>query len=464
MRRKVSAVTDLILTPNRFMKSQRQLRSDVSHIWKAALQAADPAAAVRRFVKKDGDDLSVGGRHFHLDRAKRVWVLGAGKAAAPMAQALERILGGRLSGGVLVTRYGHGLPLRRLEIIEAGHPLPDGNSVSAAERIMRLAEKEIRSDDLVFWLISGGGSALVTAPASGIALDDKLACTKLLLNCGATIHETNAIRKHLSRFKGGGLARLLATVPTVSLILSDVVGDELDSIASGPLVPDSTTFRECDEILCRLRIRDLVPPAVRKRIEAGAAGKIPENPKPGDPIFRRKLNVIVGSNAQACGAAARSARRLGYHTLVATSRLEGDTGEAARFHVSILWEILTEGRPLRRPACLISGGETTVRVVGNGSGGRNQEFALHCVRALARFPAPCVIAALATDGTDGPTDAAGALADNTTLARSLRFGANFLSECLADNNSHVFFKRLGDLIVTGPTRTNVMDLHFLLLG
>jgi hydroxypyruvate reductase len=446
------------------MKSQRRLRSDVACIWTAALRAVDPAAAVRKFVKRDRHELIIGRRRFDLDNANRIWILGAGKAAAPMAQALEKILGDRLTGGVLVTRYGHGLPLHKLELIEAGHPFPDENSVAAAARIVQMARNEITPGDLVFWLVSGGGSALMAAPAPGISWEDKLACTRILLNCGATIRETNAIRKHLSSVKGGGLARLLAPVPVISLVLSDVVGDALDSIASGPLAPDTTTFDECAEILRKLRIEDLVPSAVKHRIEAGASGKIPENPKPGDPIFRKKLSVIVGSNAQACGAAARTARRLGYRTMVITSRLEGDTSEAARFHMSILQEIVAEGRPLRRPACLISGGETTVRVVGNGRGGRNQEFALQCVRSLAHLSAPVVVAALATDGTDGPTDAAGALADNTTLARSLRFGANFLSDCLADNNSYEFFAHLGDQIMTGPTRTNVMDLKFLLVG
>ncbi|MBZ5499038.1 MAG: glycerate kinase [Acidobacteriia bacterium] len=446
------------------MSGQHQLRSDAACIWTAALRAVDPAAAVRRFVSRTGSELAVGERRFDLDKVKHVWVLGAGKAAAPMAQALEKILAGRLTGGVLVTRYGHSLPLKKLELMEAGHPLPDANSVAAGARIAHMAESQITPRDLVFCLLSGGGSALLAAPAPGITWEEKLLCTRLLLNSGATIRETNAIRKHISSLKGGGLARLLASVPVISLILSDVVGDELDSIASGPLVPDTTTFLQCEEILRKLQIEDLVPPAVRKRLKAGAGGRIPENPRPGDPIFRRKIHLIVGSNAQACGAAARTARRLGYHALVLTSRLEGDTGEAARFHLSILREIVAEGRPLRRPACLISGGETTVRVLGKGSGGRNQEFSLHCVRGLAHLPAPCVAASLATDGTDGPTDAAGALVDNTALARSLRFGAAFFADCLNDNNSYEFFRRLGDLIVTGPTRTNVMDLHMLLVG
>jgi len=446
------------------MKSQRQLRSDVARIWAAALRAVDPAAAVRRHVQRKGSRLLVGRQCFDLDRIRRVWALGAGKAAAPMAGALERILGDRLAGGLVVTRYGHGLPLRRLGLIEAGHPLPDTNSVEAAARIMRLAETEITSQDLVFWLLSGGGSALLAAPAPGITLEDKLACTRLLLKCGATIGETNAIRKHLSCVKGGQLARLLPGVPVLSLILSDVVGDEPDCIASGPMVADTTTFGNCAEILRKLRIEESVPEAVKKRLEAGVSGRIPETPKPGDRIFRRKAHILVGSNAQACGAAARAARRLGYHTQVLTSRLEGDTREAAGFHLAIAHEIAAEDRPLRRPACLISGGETTVRVTGSGRGGRNQEFALHCVRGLAYLPAPCVAASLATDGTDGPTEAAGALADNSTLARSLKYGASFLPDCMSGNDSHEFFRRLGDLIVTGPTLTNVMDLHFFLIG
>jgi glycerate 2-kinase len=446
------------------MKSRRRLRSDVARIWSAALHAVEPAAAVSRQVKRSGSELLVGRQRIDLDKARNIWVLGAGKAAAPMAQALERILGERLTGGLLVTRYGHGLRLRKLELLEAGHPLPDANSVAAGARIARLAESQITSKDLVFCLLSGGGSALLVSPAPGITLEDKLACTRLLMSSGATIQEMNAIRKHLSTLKGGGLARLLAGVPVMSLILSDVVGDDLDAIASGPLVPDTTTFRECREILRRFELEGRVPPAVKRRLEEGASGRIPENPKPGNSIFQKKTHLIVGCNAQACSAAAHAARRLGYHTLVLTSQLVGDTAEAARFHLSVLEEIAARDRPLHRPACLISGGETTVRVTGKGRGGRNQEFALQCVRGCARLPVPCMLASLATDGTDGPTDAAGALVDSTTLARALRIGPDFLADCLGNNNSYEFFKRVGDQIVTGPTRTNVMDLHILLIG
>ncbi len=446
------------------MKSVRALRADAPHIWSAALRAVDPEVAVRRFARRKGSLLSIGGRTFDLDAVEHVWALGAGKAAAPMGRAVERILGRYLTGGILVTKYGHGMPLKRLEVVEAGHPLPDRQGLMAGERIARLAREEIGPRDLVISLFSGGGSALLVAPASGISLEDKLACTNVLLKAGANIRELNAIRKHLSKLKGGGLARLLRRTRTFSLILSDVVGDALDTIASGPLVPDPTTYRDCLEILERLRVMDQIPIAARRRLESGQAGRIPETPKQGDPVFRSKQSVIVGSNAQACAAAASAARRLGYHTMILTTQLEGDTAGAAAFHGNVAREIAVYGRPLRRPACILSGGETTVLVTGSGKGGRNQEFVLTCAGGLAQLPAPCLVASLGTDGTDGPTDAAGALADNSTLARSIKFGARFLEQSLRNNDSYNFFRKLGDLIVTGPTRTNVMDLHIVLIG
>lgn len=446
------------------MKSQRSLRSDAARIWSASIRAVEPEAAIRRFVARRGNNLRVGDQMLDLRRTGQVWILGAGKAAAPMARALEGILGEHLTGGLVVTKYGHGLALERTELLEAGHPLPDSNSVAAATRVESLINSQIGPRDLVLGLLSGGGSSLLAAPAGGVTFAEKLECTRLLLNAGASIHEMNAVRKHLSRVKGGGLARLLGKTRVVTLVLSDVVGDDLDTIASGPLVPDRTTFGQCLDILERLGITDEVPGAVKRRLDAGARGEIPETPKPGDPVFSRSRTVIVGNNALACSAAAREARRLGYHTMILTSSLAGDTGAAAALHMSVAFEVAHHGRPVRHPACIISGGETTIRVTGHGKGGRNQEFALHCVRALARIPAACLVASIGTDGTDGPTDAAGAVADNTTLARSLKSGADFLERCLRNNDSYEFFRRAGGLIITGPTRTNVMDLHIILIG
>jgi len=446
------------------MKSCRVLRSDAARIWGAALRSADPEAAVHKLVSRKDLRLTIGTRQLDLGNYDHVWVLGAGKAAAPMARAVEKILGNRLTGGILVTKYGHAAPLKTLEIIEAGHPLPDRSGLAAGERIREFAGTRIGPRDLVLCLFSGGGSALLVSPAPGITLEDKLASTSVLLKAGASIHELNAVRKHLSTLKGGGLARLLGRTAAISLLLSDVVGDDPDTIASGPLVPDTTTYRNCLDILERLRVADQIPAAVLRRFEAGLTGEHPETPKPGNPAFREKVSVLIGSNSQALTSAAAAARHLGYHTMVLTSRLVGDTTEAARFHMSIAQEVVSLGRPVRRPACILSGGETTVRVTGGGTGGRNQEFAMQCVRDLARLPAPCLVGSIGTDGTDGPTDAAGAVADNSTLSRSIKFGSDFLSHSLLNNDSYGFFKKLGDLIITGPTRTNVMDLHVILIG
>ena len=446
------------------MKSQRRLRQDAARIWNAALRAVDPESAIRKMVKREGSTLRIQGTPFDLKKTGKVWILGAGKAAAPMGRAAERILGRYLSGGILATKYGHSLPLKTLDIVEAGHPLPDVNSIASAERMLGLAKTGIKPEDLVLCLLSGGASSLLVSPAEGVTLQDKLACTRILLENGADIYELNAVRKHLSRIKGGGLARLLAPARIVVLILSDVVGDDPGTIASGPLAPDSTTFGGCMETFRKLGVLDRIPPAVRLRFELGAAGQIEETPKEGDRVFREIESFIIGSNSQACTAAAQTAKRLGYHAQVLTSRLEGDTGEAARFHMSVAAEIAARQRPVRRPACVISGGETTVKLRGTGKGGRNQEFALHCVRPLAGLTAPCLVASLGTDGTDGPTEAAGAVADNSTLTRCIKYGARFLEESLGDNDSYTFFNRLGDLIVTGPTRTNVMDLHVVLVG
>jgi glycerate 2-kinase len=446
------------------VKSPRLLRSDATRIWSAALRAVDPEPAIRKVLKRNHSILDIGGKHFDLGKIRKLWVLGAGKAVAPMGRAVEKFLGKNIAGGVLVTKYGCGLPLKQLDVIEAGHPLPDSNSVASAMRMMALAKTRIGPDDLVLYLLSGGASSLLVSPADGISLEDKVECTRLLLNSGADIHELNAVRKHLSTIKGGGLARLLSPARTVALVLSDVVGDDPGTIGSGPLAPDSTTFGDCLEILQRHRLLDRVPAAARQRLESGAEGLIEETPKRLDPVFRGIEHVFIGHNAQACKAAAQTARRLGYRAMILTSRLEGDNGEAARFHMSIAGEIALQNRPVRRPACLISGGETTVRVTGEGKGGRNQEFVLRCVRPLSTLPTPCAVASLGTDGTDGPTDAAGAIADNSSLTRSLKYGTRFLDESLAENDSYTFFKRLDDLILTGPTRTNVMDLHLILLG
>jgi glycerate 2-kinase len=387
--------------------------------------------------------------------------VGGGKADAPMARALEAILGDRITAGVISVKHGHALPLRRIEVHEAGHPIPDAAGQAAAERILELAASAGRGD-LVVCLISGGGSALLPAPVHGLGLPEKMAATDLLLRSGATIQEINAVRKHLSRLKGGRLAQVAAPAQVVVLILSDVLGNPLDAIASGPAVPDPTTFADALEIVQRYGLASRFPPAALAYLQRGARGEEPETPKPGDPVFRRVHTVVIGSNEHAARAAVRAARRLGYRTMLLTTFLEGEAREAGRVVAAIARGVGEAGIPLVPPACVIAGGETTVTVRGDGKGGRCQEFTLAAARAIRGRPG-LLVAAFGTDGTDGPTDAAGAMADGATVERALALGLD-PAAALERNDAYSFFAALGDLYVTGPTRTNVNDLYVTLVA
>jgi hydroxypyruvate reductase len=335
--------------------------------------------------------------------------------------------------------------------------------LEAAGEVVALA-RELGRDDLLLVLLSGGASALLPSPAAGITLEDKARTTTLLLRAGATIHETNVVRKHLSWLKGGGLARAAAPARVVTLVLSDVVGDDLSTIASGPTVPDPTTFSDALEVLGRRGILDGVPASVRARLQAGARGELPETPKPGEAAFRRVATRIVGSNRLSVEAAAREARRQGLRPLVLTTRLEGEAREAARVLVAVLRECVESARPAAPPLCLLAGGETTVTVRGDGQGGRNQELAVAAALALDAFPVPAVVASLATDGVDGASDAAGGIADDTTVSRAAALGLAPAAAFLAASDTRNYLGPLGDLVVTGPTGTNVVDLVILLAG
>jgi hydroxypyruvate reductase len=402
-----------------------------------------------------------GRRRYRLDAFRDIYVLGAGKASATMAVAVERLLRRRIRGGLINTKYGHLARLRRLELNECGHPVPDENGVRGAERIAAVA-RQAGAEDLILCLISGGASALMPLPAAPLTLAEKQSATKLLLACGANIHEMNAVRKHLSAVKGGQLARLASPAAVLALMLSDVIGDDLDVIGSGPTAPDRSTFAAAYGILEKYGLVERVPASVRQRLEAGLSGAIPETPKPGDAVFERTQNLLVGSNRLAVDAAAGAARKLGYNTLVLSTMIEGETREVARMHAAIAKEILHSRRPLKPPACVISGGETTVTLRGDGLGGRNQEFVLAAALNLAGC-APVVVLSGGTDGTDGPTDAAGAIADGATLERAARLGLD-ARRYLDRNDSYRFFQPLGDLLLTGPTGTNVMDVRLMLVG
>ena len=413
----------------------RSLRRDALAIFRAGLAAADPVAAVQSHLS-----------HLKATRYKRIFVVGAGKASARMAVAIERHLGRAITAGLINVKDGHIAKLRRIEQNECGHPVPDSRGIAGGKRIAEIA-RGAGKQDLVICLISGGASALLPLPAPPLTLADKQETTRAMLACGATIHEMNTVRKHLSAIKGGQLARMAAPAAVECFILSDVVGDDLSVVGSGPTVPDPSTYADAIAILDKFEIRGRVPRAVREHLENGDAGKIEETPKQLTNVSNR----IVGSNRLAMRAASAKARGLGYRTLVLSSQIEGETRDVARVHSAIAKE---------HHGCIRSGGETTVTIRGNGLGGRNQEFVLQAALDLAGMDGVVVLSA-GTDGTDGPTDAAGAIADGNTIARADHFGMD-AQQFLAANDSYRFFEPLGDLVKTGPTGTNVMDLRIIL--
>lgn len=444
-----------------FSAELKAMRRHAREVFRAGLAAVDPCAAVLRHVILDENVLHIGEHRFELQDIQRILVVGAGKAGAPMALALERLLGDRIGDGVIVVKEGHALSLERIRTHEAGHPVPDQRGVAGAEAMISLVSG-CGARDLVLCLISGGGSALLVSPVQGVTLADKQAVTRLLLASGANIHETNTVRKHLSRVKGGGLARLAHPATVVSLILSDVVGDDLNVIASGPAVPDTSTFRDALSILERYGLWEQVPPSVKNRIRAGLNGEVGDTPKAGDAVFDRCHYQLIGTNLQVLEAAARQARQLGYRCLILSSSIEGEAREAAKVLAAVAREIRRSGNPLAPPACVLCGGETTVSIRGDGKGGRNQEFALAAV-SLLEGCGGVVILASGTDGTDGPTDAAGAIADSMSMVRARAAGMDPL-DYLDRNDAYHFFQKLDDLVITGPTRTNVMDVYLALIA
>ncbi|HDT13054.1 MAG TPA: glycerate kinase [Candidatus Aminicenantes bacterium] len=437
---------------------------DAEAIWRAALAAVDPWNLVRAGVDRRGDVIRVQDREYDLSAYERVFIISFGKAGAAMGEALAEILDERLTSGLVVVPWPVGQEASRLEYLEAAHPVPDARSVEAARRVIEVAERA-GEKDLLFVCISGGGSSLLTLPAESVALDKKRRLTEDLLRAGATINELNVVRKHLSGIKGGQLARAAYPATVVTLAISDVVGDDLGTIASGPTHWDASTFADARSILECYGLWDGASALVRARIEDGQAGRVPETLKEGDPVFGRVATLVVGDNMTALRAAKHEAEKRGFEAIFLSSSDSGEARRTAAGYAAFVTELACSASSLPRPLCLLAGGELTVTVKGRGRGGRNTEFVLAAIVDLDKAGISgldWLILSLGTDGIDGPTDAAGAWADPKTIRTARALGLN-PADYLEDNDSYGFFKQTGNLIVTGPTGTNVMDLRLFLL-
>jgi hydroxypyruvate reductase len=425
------------------------------------LESVDPFRLLREQVRREENRLWIQGDIYDLGRYERVFVVGGGKASGRMAEAVEEILGETLTAGIVVVKDGHAVPTRKVRLVEASHPLPDERGGEGTREILALVEGAT-SRDLVLCLLSGGASALLELPPPGVSLEDLRRLNGLLLRSGATIQEINALRKHLSRIKGGQLAHRVSPATLITLVLSDVVGDPLDVIGSGPTVPDTATFQDAMRVIERYDLLEETPPSILRYLEEGGKGKVPETPKEGEPFFSRGRVYILGNNATAVRAAEEQARKLGFRSLLLTTYLEGEAREVGRVLAAVAREVRTTGNPVEPPACLLAGGETTVTLRGEGMGGRNQELALSAALSLAALPG-ILLLSFGTDGGDGPTPAAGAFVDGETVRQGEERGLS-AGEHLERNDSYPFFKALDSLIITGPTYTNVNDLVLILVS
>lgn len=427
------------------------MQRDLRKILDAGIAAADPYDAVRRYLEVEGNRISAGGETFE---AERIFILSAGKAAGPMARAAAELLGEKLAGGMLVTKDDHDAGPESLETFFASHPEPDERGVEAARKAEELVES-LEEGDLLLALISGGASALLADPTPPLEIEDLKRFTSDLLKSGADIEEINAVRKHVSVLKGGGLVELAHPSPTVALLLSDVVGDDPSSIASGLTTPDPTTLEQAWEVLRRYEIQP--PESVAEHLENAG-----ETPKPGDRLFDGVVNVICGGGRLSCEAAAEKARELGYEPLMLSTLVTGDAVEAGTMYAAVIREVLESGNPIAPPCAIVSGGEATVTVRGDGTGGPNQEFLLALAVQLDGVEGWSAIAA-DTDGNDGPTDAAGGMVDGST-ARKIRDKGMDPAETLENNDAYTVLETVDALVVTGPTGTNVNDLRVALVS
>ena len=434
---------------------------DAHQIINAAINAVKPDLLIRRRVKLKDSLLHIGREKFQLSDFEKIFIIGAGKASAFMAREMEELLGQHLFYGVVSVKYGHSAPCRKIRILEAGHPVIDKNSLAATRDILEVAQ-QAGEKDLVLCLLSGGGSALLEQIPPNFSLPELQKVFELLLGCGANIEEINTVRKHLSLVKGGQLARAIAPATCASIILSDVIGDPLESIASGPTAPDFTTFQDAWQVIEKYQLPDKLPAAIRLYLLSGVNRNLPETLKGNDPIFKRVHNIILGSNSESLKAAGKKAATIGYNTLILSSRIQGEAREVAKVLAGVVQEIQQNNMPVKKPACLLMGGETTVTLKGKGKGGRNQELALAALLAMKNIPKKYLIASVGTDGSDGPTDAAGGIA-HPGIWEEANMQKLDPQGFLQQNNAYPFLEKTGGLIKTGPTGTNVMDVIFALV-
>ena len=438
----------------------RKARTLALNALELALNAADAKKLTKAKVSLKNSILTADCHSFDLRKFRNVYVVGGGKAGGSMAEVLEEVLGERITDGIVSVPYGDSHETSIIKLNSSGHPVPDEAGV-AGTRVMLTVAERAEKDDLLICLLSGGGSSLMPLPRDGISVKDKQKLTEALLKSGARINEINAVRKHISNFKGGWLAKKAYPATILNLVLSDVVGDVLEFVASGPTVPDSTTFADARGVLEKYGLWKNAPASIRKVLCDGEKGFVAETPKAGDPAFSKVYTVILGNCRFASHEAVQYLRSEGLNTLMLTSTLEGEAKDIGALLASVANETAFSDNPAPRPAAIVASGETTVTVKGKGFGGRNQELVLSAALGLNDVDG-VVVASLSTDGVDGPTDAAGAIADGKTLARAAKIGLN-PERCLADNDSYNFFSKLGDLIVTGPTGTNVNDISVIIV-
>ncbi len=439
-------------------KPSKQLAQEMI---RTSINAVDPYKLVQNRTQIQGKQLLINDRKIDLSSFKHIYLLGIGKATAPMAAAFEEILGNRLSQGAVIVKYGHSSALKKVKLFEAAHPVPDRNTLDATKQLLEIAAAATQHD-LILFLISGGGSALFERLPVSIELKHLTSFNEQLLSCGASIEEINVLRKHISLVKGGRFVGIAMPARLETFILSDVIGDPVDSIASGPSAPDASTYADAWNIITRYKLAQKLPSAVLDFFKRGLNGKEPETPKQGDALFNNVQNTILGNNRLALESLQKTAEQAGYQTQLISDRLQGDVREVGKIWAEMIEKALQNKNTDSKKICIIAGGEPTVFLRGNGLGGRNQELTLSVLKLLKNISVPFYFCSVGTDGTDGPTDAAGAWIDQNSFNKAEKLGLD-IDDYLDRNDSYYFFEQTGNLIKTGPTGTNVMDIMFCLL-